>query len=538
MCEIVLNKEERMQADKAERESLSELTRVWDYEQNRPLVSFPLWVQATVIIWGLAAFWETAFLSNPSPSDPHLYYSIFKEPWLLYGWFVFLSMVLVFALLRDPKLRLQRNLALIAIVISVIIVAIVYYYGNTLGDLLQRLLNQITHILGFSLHGGWAAFVLNYLIVLMVIYTTGQRWYRCYKGEPITGRWYLQKGLDASQKKNPGIYELISGDLLVGGAFFVVILSLIFSPLVWNPLVYGFIEPKVLDVGNVKLDPTCSPLPAPCLSPGATINSLGSLSFTDMILGLLCLIAGGVLLTFVILRPFARGSYVPQPGPTTARRVNPNPMGEAGYTVQRETAVEIEQVIGAGLTRGLYRDASADLLRRPAWFLTTLFSMFGLALAAKFIRSSLLLTQKEPGCHTLLGFFNMPHFLSCSYNTTTGGDVVTSFLYLGVAVISGLVAVGFFALMFALLVAPQVAYELIDFLWLITQALFVAFWVPSLVLMLINVVQWVFNNNTAGAFPEPDLLFTLSFAWFIFWLTRRRLRRRSQARATMAKASA
>src|SRR5271165_5349306 len=114
------------------------ITDVYDEKKRQIINLYPTWILVGLGITGILAFLITGFWGYDGDTG---FLGLFFKPWVLFGWLSALVVTLQVAILRDKKLRRQRNITLIVDAIAIAIVA-AYDLG-----LIPKILNFIQNLL-------------------------------------------------------------------------------------------------------------------------------------------------------------------------------------------------------------------------------------------------------------------------------------------------------------------------------------------------------------------------------------------------------
>jgi hypothetical protein len=177
------------------------------------LVQKNTWLVAVLCLTGMLTYGVTAYVGYPS--DAPWVVTIFRPPWLFFGWFFVLLIVLEFAVLRDPPRRKYLARALTVTVISAILVALIYI-GAT--DFLSEIRAALDNLLGQARGTALTYTVANFLPIAVFLALTLIRLFRRLRGQPPNPN---------NPQDVPSIPALLSGDLIAGGVI-IAILMLIF----------------------------------------------------------------------------------------------------------------------------------------------------------------------------------------------------------------------------------------------------------------------------------------------------------------------
>ena len=211
------------------------ITDVYDEVRRTFLVQYPIWVVVLLGLAGVLTFALVGFLGYQDgfKNDSTAVFEVFKQGWPLFLWFCALIMALEISILRNPKLRGQLTAALLATLISMVIVGILYFYRVNFLQLLQNFLEKVLNIrfLIENFQGGKFLYAfINFGLIAIFWVDTIRRWIRSSQGKPINSRVDIGLGSTktaAGPVDKPTFQELISGDLIAGAAL-VALLALVF----------------------------------------------------------------------------------------------------------------------------------------------------------------------------------------------------------------------------------------------------------------------------------------------------------------------
>ena len=268
------------------------ITDLYDEQRRTFLVQYPVWFIVTLGLTGVAAFAITGFFgysgiyrAQPqNPIDPP-----FNQPWLLFLWFCAVLLTLQISIFRHASLRRRLIATLIVSVIAIAFIGITYF-SQSLPDFLKQLLQggRIFRALATS---AITYTILNFGLIAIFWVDTIRRWLRRARGLPPNPRVDLgiEGSMPGKSEDMPTLQELISGDL-IAGAVFVLLLALLFR----LDVVQALIHPNGLQPGQINACTVSWPLG--CTPPGGGVHNPPSLSFIDVIQSLVYLPLGLILL--------------------------------------------------------------------------------------------------------------------------------------------------------------------------------------------------------------------------------------------------
>ena len=349
------------------------ITDIYCAKRQRSLVSFPVALISLLIISGVAAFLVTGFVGYANcqvivtppggvPScwhDPWYFVLYLKEPWAIYLWASAVLLAVQIAILRDPSLRRRLVRALIATLASIMIVGLVYLFGDAILRWLQANYKDLLNVVRLPI----TYTILNFAIIILYLLGSAWRWIRHPDGLKLIGIRSAPTRRKADTDAAT-LEELISGDLLTGMVlFFVMSRVFTYDFISWfinTTTIAGFLNGSVPhDIGSVPV----------------------SLSTTDTVLALLCLFMGFMTLALTAL---LAGLAVLQ------GQTDPAASQVAGR-VSTEVALTVLNALRAAITRqlrGIVRRVSFTL-RRALWPLLLLSGSFCLALFGRYVQAYL-----------------------------------------------------------------------------------------------------------------------------------------------------
>src|SRR5262249_41030768 len=138
---------------------------------------------------------------------------VFHEPWPLYLWFCALIIGLQCSILRHRTLRRQLVATLTVTTVSIVVVALIYYYNLQIAQLLQNILDQFRIKLPQLGNTPWTYTIINFGIIGAFWLSTLRRWARRAVGLPLNAGADI--GLEDDDSSDyPDMRQLISGDLI------------------------------------------------------------------------------------------------------------------------------------------------------------------------------------------------------------------------------------------------------------------------------------------------------------------------------------
>lgn len=440
------------------------ITDVYDEKRRVLLVQYPAWLIVALSLTGVLAFAITGFLGYVGiggRNDP-LLDAPFKDPSALYFWFCAVLITLQISILRNPRLRGRLVAALIVSLISIFII----YFTKFPWPILREWLNQIVTFLA---RGAATYTVINFAIIAIFWVDTVRRWVRRAQDLSPNRRVDLKTGesSDALQLNDPGLSELIAGDL-IAGAVLTIAMAAFFTPSVISIFVKG----QTIDYCTLAL-------PGTCAHPGGGPSNPFTLSFIDQLqalfylpLGLLTLALTAVVTAILRLNP-GNSTLATQLPPSVRRN---DPTAKSSQAVVETIITTLRSAIDRQL-RGLGRNLALSL-RNIGWPLLILFGTYGISELSRNIEM----------------YLHNPK------------DLGNAYVHQLPAIGWGLVAVLGVVFSAALLVFRwRVAENSLRFLGLIGFVALLTFWIFSLALWAIN--QFLLLVATRGVSSlRPDLL--------------------------------
>jgi hypothetical protein len=483
------------------------ITDVYDERRRTFLVQYPIWVVVLLGLAGVLAFALVGFLGYQDgfKNDSSGVYFVFKEGWPLFLWFCALIMALEISILRNPKLRGQLVATLLVTLISIVIVAIIYFFGGgNFLKLLQDLLQSINiRVLLENIRGGKVLYAfINFAMIAVFWIDTIRRWIRSSRGKPVNSRVDIGLGgtkTSAGPADNPTLQELISGDLIAGAAL-VALLALVFR----SDVLSAF--SSVLGI-NVPVDNCATVWPfGTCTSPGGGLANPPTLTFIDTIQALIYLPLGLLILALsAMLSGFGAVGGVNE---QTIGQSDIKPVTDESSTesVSEQVSLTVINTLRSALNRRLRiaLDNMLYSLRNAVWPILILIGVIAVASSAKFTRLYLHLQSDANTCPTAckatLNFFGWPY------------------QYVIYAGLFGILAVVAIVLAVTILVFRiRVAENTFRFLGLIGFILLLTFWIFSLALSGFNGLLKLTGASQREPFPPFGVATIISLAALIIW---------------------
>lgn len=341
------------------------ITDVYDEKRRVLLVQYPAWLIVALSLTGVLAFAITGFLGyvGKGGRGDALLDTPFKDPAALYFWFCALLITLQISILRNPRLRGRLVAALIVSLVCIFII----YFTKFPFDFLRELLNQIVNVLA---RGAATYTIINFAIIAVFWADTVRRWIRRAQNYSPNRRVDLKTGesSDDLQPNDPGLSELIAGDLIAGSVL-TIAMAAFFTPNVISIFVKG--QP---------IDYCTLALPGNCTHPGGGAGNPLTLSFIDQLqslfylpLGLLTLALTALVTAILRLNP--GNSTLATQLPASVRRNDPT--AKSSQAVVETIITTLRSAIDRQL-RGLARNVTLSL-RNIGWPLLILFGTYGIS---------------------------------------------------------------------------------------------------------------------------------------------------------------
>ena len=364
------------------------ITDLYDEERNTFLVQYPPRLVIFLALSGVLAFALTGFagyttrtvlrrLEDGSPSAYYYPYDnifdkLFGDPWPLFFWFCALIIVLQWSIFRDNSLRRQRIQSISATLISIAIVIIAYYFRDYLANIGTLFNNLVIAITGLNIGGGLILALLNYGILLIFWVDSIRRWIRRSQNKPIAPSFDLGLRLNRNNPPLiPSLSELISGDLIAGGALSAV-LWVLFLPQTMKSIALFLVSINNPNITSVS-QPVCT---------GDCYLADRTQVFIYITFGLLTLALTAVVNGLAAMNA-VNNQTVPASGVTSD---DPSATGtEKGTKGVVQTLVET--LLSAITRQGLNVISNLALaLRTAAWPFLVLASVIGAALCSRYIQ--------------------------------------------------------------------------------------------------------------------------------------------------------
>ena len=278
-----------IQANNGSRHAITDL---YDEQRRTFLIQYPVWLIVVLGLTGVAAFAITGFFGHTGiyATKPAIAVDQpFTQPWLLFLWFCAVLLTLQVSIFRHASLRRRLIATLIVSVIAITFIGITYF-SQSLPDFLKQLL-QGGRFFRFLATNAVTYAILNFGLIAIFWVDTIRRWIRRARGLPPNPRVDLgiEGSAPARPEDMPTLQELISGDL-IAGAVFVLLLALLFR----LDVVQTLIHPHGLQPGQIN-ECTVS-WPVGCTLPGGGAHNPPTLTFIDVIQSLIYLPLGLILL--------------------------------------------------------------------------------------------------------------------------------------------------------------------------------------------------------------------------------------------------
>lgn len=359
------------------------ITDVYCAKRYRSLVAYPVALIGLLIALGVGAFLLTGFVgysncliaqapgSKACWSDfwSNLPLAHLSEPWPIYLWASAVMMLIQASILRHKDLRRQLIQAVVAMLVSIFIVAIVYLFGSDIVKWLQENYPRVLDIVRVPN----TYVILNLAIIVIFFVGSVARWIRHPSGHALIGRRpALPRRSDDPDEAS--LEELISGDLLTGVVLFFAcsyIFTFDFINKVTLATVDNNLTPRTVPCDKGVTAATTCAVP-PHIADMSLAGGYFPLATMDRILALLCLFMG--FMTLAITAMLAGLAVLQGQVDPAGSKISSN--------VTTEVAQTVLNALRAALTRqlrGLVRRVGYTL-RRAVWPLLLLISSFSLAL--------------------------------------------------------------------------------------------------------------------------------------------------------------
>jgi hypothetical protein len=468
------------------------ITDLYDEQRNTFLIQYPPTLIVTLGLTGVAAFALTGLLGYYRATD--WYEKAFFHPWPLFFWFCALMITLQMSIFRHPSLKFPRYQTLAATLISIVTVIIVYFYRADLADFLNWLSKNIPFIKGDIIPT-----LINYGLLAIFWFDTIRRWILRSQGKPIAPK--VDLWLDGRRDKQPlmpGLSELISGDLIAGGALAA---ALMFT-----------LNPDSLKWFSQTFNPGTPGAPS-CAGPCHDIDRYQMLIYFAV--GLLVLALTAVVNGLNALNE-ANNQQMKVSTEVVAGSSSPDTTGtDKGTSGVVQTLIE---TIQGALTRQVLSIVQNFFLalRSAAWPFLILGAVAGLGIVSRYLQYYL-------------------HGINCSSstelycrNTPDANDIVVQLQNGAWVIAAGLVALLGTIFAAALLIyKARVVENTLRFARLVVFIVVLTFWIFSLSLTAFNWILLAFDSESRRVFTIPGYITGSSFLILIvsalfFFLNRNR----------------
>jgi hypothetical protein len=447
-----------------------------------------------LVFSGLAAFLIDGFL----PDGVRVGGLPIPHGAFIFLWFCAVIIAFVSVTLRPPFPRGAYRAALFFILLAMFLVG-VYYLDkpDVQGPLHQLGVAVVTFLENLPQY-----FFINVLVLGYFLADDVHRW--------IGGKEYLQFSPELSPEELPRLPALICGDLFLTSvlAFILCGLASLFSGVAPQHAV------------GIPLNRCLIPVPIGiCAQPVNDLNSLYSVSYLDLLLGVLLFLASlCFLLGLMIVSGVKKVSSL---------------LDRVGDAV----AEVVIAAIGAGIKNRNLLFITLRFLRRigyVTWPLWLMGSVGLVSIAASSIGDYYVQVKLEPGCHTLLTALNlipqvhMPWIYSCM--NVFGATAAQGATDEGIALAAGIGAAVCVLVAFSLLVDN--ARMVLNILHFLARTLFfvgLAYCVAAVILFGLNGFGDIVNHAIYWPFPEPGIFTVLSALFLGRYLWRERAGSRSPA---------
>ncbi|GEM_PF-454659 len=516
------------------------ITDVYDERTRFFLVRYPPALVVGLGLTGILAFALTAFAGYRDAGEPTITGVIFHHPWPIYLWFCALIITLQVSIMRHPSLRRQLYETLIVTIIAMIFEG----FFALDPELANYLFNVLLHIpipdIGRS---AWTYTIINFGLIAIFWIDTIRRWIRVQFKRPTTRVVDLGIGvtIEVGESGNlPSLPELVSGDLLAGGAL-TLILFLIFRPDLLTFLSNALQYHTTIDTCTVSW-----PI-GNCTPPGGTLTDPPTLSFMDLIQTLVYVVLG--LLTLALTATATavgalteRVSGVGQNGATpTPGTVTPpiaagslSTSGDAGARGAGETvAVVVLNALRAAISRriSIAIDNFLVSLRNVIWPVLIFLGTIAIGTACINIQRYLHLQSDKITCAQNPPY---PDATDCAAAISQLNALV-NYQDVVLAAILGLACTLCIVLAAALLILSwRVVENSFRFLGLVGFIVLLTFWIFSLALTAFNSLLILLHATPRQPFPlfgASTLASIIAFLLTAIWLVVRQLRQPAGARA-------
>lgn len=487
---------------------------------------------------GIVAFALTAFTGFRDSGESTITGEIFHHPWPLFLWFCALIITLQVSIMRHPSLRRQLVETLIVTIISMIFEGI--FALNP--ELANYIFTAILHIpipdIGTS---AYTYTIINFGLITIFWLDTIRRWIRAQMKRPTTRSLDLGIGVTIEVGESsdlPSLPELVSGDLIAGGAL-TLILFLAFQPVLLNAL------SDLLQIHqHVNLCTLSWPIGG--CNGGGKLTDPPTLNFMDLIqtliyvsLGLLILALTAVATTIQALteRQNATGGVVAPvaAGATStavARASDSAGASAAGATGAGETvAIVVLNALRAALSRRIRIAIDNFLvsLRNVIWPALILLGTIAIGTAATGIQRYLHLQSDKITCGKLTPYPDSPSVVGSACSSAISQlNAGIQYQSVAVAALLGIACALCIVLAAALLILSwRVVENTFRFLGLVGFIVLLTFWIFSLALTAFNALLNLLNATPRQPFPLLGASTIASIVAFIItaiWLVVRQLR--------------
>jgi len=508
------------------------ITDVYDERTRFFVVRYSAGLVIGLGLSGIVAFALTAFTGFRDSGESTITGEIFHHPWPLFLWFCALIITLQVSIMRHPSLRRQLVETLIVTIISMIFEGI--FALNP--ELANYIFTAILHIpipdIGTS---AWTYTVINFGLITIFWLDTIRRWIRAQMKRPTTRSLDLGIGVTIEVGESgdlPGLPELVSGDLIAGGAL-TLILFLAFQPVLLNAL------SDLLQIHqHVNLCTLSWPI-GTC-NGGGNLTDPPTLNFMDLIqtliyisLGLLILALTAVATTVQALteRQNAAGGPV-APSTAVVRASESAGASAAGATGAGETvAAVVLSALRAALSRRIRIAIDNFLvsLRNVIWPALILLGTIAIGTASIGIQRYLHLQSDKITCGKLTPYPDSPNVAgSACASAISQLNAGIQYQSVATAALLGVACALCIVLAAALLILSwRVVENTFRFLGLVGFIVLLTFWIFSLALTAFNALLNLLNATPRQPFPllgASTIASIFAFVITAIWLVVRQLR--------------
>src|SRR5262249_42718228 len=140
---------------------------LYDVAHRVILVHPPVALIIVLVLSGMLALLSTGFFGYADHLESDSIQILFTRPWTLYLWFSALIMLLQLALLRHASLLRQRVQPLAVTIPSIILVAVLGYFGPEVVGLLQQIFPNLNPraVLAEAFGSPWSYTILNFSFI-------------------------------------------------------------------------------------------------------------------------------------------------------------------------------------------------------------------------------------------------------------------------------------------------------------------------------------------------------------------------------------